>query len=169
MVSGYVLILAVLLLGGGIATLGDRIGMRVGKARLSLFKLRPRQTATLVSIVTGSVISASTLGILFAISSQLRTGLFELGKIQDDLASAQRQLTQALRDQDQAKADSLSAGQERQRALARLAEVNQSLRAAVDQRQQIQQQLAQTRQQLSTVSQQAQSLRQATQVLRTER
>jgi uncharacterized protein (DUF3084 family) len=169
MVSGYVLILAVLLLGGGIATLGDRIGMRVGKARLSLFKLRPRQTATLVSIVTGSVISASTLGILFAISSQLRTGLFELGKIQDDLASAQRQLTQALRDQDQAKADSLSASQERQRALARLAEVNQSLRAAVDQRNQIQEQLAQTRQQLSTVSQQAQSLRQATQVLRTER
>lgn len=169
MVSGYVLILAVLLLGGGIATLGDRIGMRVGKARLSLFKLRPRQTATLVSIVTGSVISASTLGILFAISSQLRTGLFELGKIQDDLASAQRQLTQALRDQGQAKADSLSASQERQRALARLAEVNQSLQAAVDQRNQIQEQLAQTRQQLSTVSQQAQSLRQATQVLRTER
>jgi uncharacterized protein (DUF3084 family) len=169
MVSGYVLILAVLLLGGGIATLGDRIGMRVGKARLSLFKLRPRQTATLVSIVTGSVISASTLGILFAISSQLRTGLFELGNIQADLASAQERLAQSLRDQDQAQADSLSATQERQRALARLAEVNQSLRAAVDQRNQIQEQLAQTRQQLSTVSQQAESLRQATQVLRTER
>jgi uncharacterized protein (DUF3084 family) len=60
--SGYILVLAVLLLGGVIATLGDRIGMKVGKARLSLFNLRPRQTATLVSIATGSVISASTPG-----------------------------------------------------------------------------------------------------------
>ena len=47
--DGLVLIATVLVLGGLIATLGDRIGMRVGNARLSLFNLRPRQTATVVS------------------------------------------------------------------------------------------------------------------------
>jgi len=73
MISGYVLIAAVLLLSGVIATVGDRIGMRIGKARLSLFNLRPRQTATLVSILTGGVISASTLALLFGVSSQLRS------------------------------------------------------------------------------------------------
>ena len=41
MTTGYILILATLLLGGVIATVGDRLGTKVGKARLSLFNLRP--------------------------------------------------------------------------------------------------------------------------------
>ncbi|MFN7629778.1 MAG: DUF3084 domain-containing protein, partial [Cyanobacteriota bacterium] len=40
--SGWLLILALLLLGGVLSTLGDRLGTKVGKARLSLFNLRPR-------------------------------------------------------------------------------------------------------------------------------
>lgn len=81
MTSAYILIVAILVLGGVIATLGDRIGTRVGKARLSLFNLRPRKTATLVTIITGGLISASTLGILFATSKSLRDGVFELDNI----------------------------------------------------------------------------------------
>ncbi|XGB38754.1 MAG: DUF3084 domain-containing protein [Cyanobacteria bacterium LVE1205-1] len=41
MSTGYVLVFAILVLGGVIATVGDRLGTRVGKARLSLFNLRP--------------------------------------------------------------------------------------------------------------------------------
>jgi uncharacterized protein (DUF3084 family) len=88
MTSGYILIVAVLVLGGLLATLGDRIGTRVGKARLSLFNLRPRNTATVVTIITGSLISASTLGILFASSASLRKGVFELDSIQKRLRIA---------------------------------------------------------------------------------
>ncbi|NEQ25285.1 MAG: DUF3084 domain-containing protein, partial [Microcoleus sp. SIO2G3] len=88
MTSGYILIVAILVLGGVIATLGDRIGTRVGKARLSLFNLRPRKTATVVTIITGSLISASTLGILFATSDSLRKGIFELDNIQKRLRIA---------------------------------------------------------------------------------
>ena len=80
--SGYILILAVLILGGVIATVGDRIGTRVGKARLSLFNLRPRRTAVLVTILTGTLISATTLGILLATSEQLRIGILQLGQLQ---------------------------------------------------------------------------------------
>ncbi|NJL46721.1 MAG: DUF3084 domain-containing protein [Leptolyngbyaceae cyanobacterium SM2_5_2] len=161
--------MAVLILGGVIATLGDRIGMRVGKARLSLFNLRPRQTATLVSIATGSVISASTLAILFGVSSQLRTGVFELGRIQDDLANAEAQLADALAEQEDVKADLDATASERQRALTRLQEINQSLDRAVDQQEKTQAQLQRTRDQLATVSEQAQSLRQSTDSLRAER
>src|SRR5919199_1862481 len=85
MTSGYILIVAMLVLGGVIATLGDRIGTKVGKARLSLFKLRPRNTATVVTIITGSLISATTLGILFATSGSLRQGIFELDSIKKKL------------------------------------------------------------------------------------
>src|SRR5919202_1339658 len=85
MTSGYILIVAMLVLGGVLATLGDRIGTKVGKARLSLFKLRPRNTATVVTIITGSLISATTLGILFATSGLLRQGIFELDSIKKKL------------------------------------------------------------------------------------
>jgi uncharacterized protein (DUF3084 family) len=87
--AGYTLVLAILILGGIIATLGDRIGTKVGKARLSIFNLRPRRTATLVTILTGGLISASTLGILLASSEQLRLGLFELERIRAELVKAQ--------------------------------------------------------------------------------
>ncbi|OLP17567.1 hypothetical protein BST81_14660 [Leptolyngbya sp. 'hensonii'] len=94
MTSGLILILAVLVLGGVIATVGDRLGMRVGRARLSLFNLRPRQTAVFITIITGSVIAASTLGILFAVDARLRTGVFQLGKILNDLNKARQDLEQ---------------------------------------------------------------------------
>ncbi|PSN13975.1 DUF3084 domain-containing protein [filamentous cyanobacterium CCT1] len=169
MVSGYVLILAVLMLGGVIATLGDRIGMRVGKARLSLFNMRPRQTATVVSIATGSIISASTLALLFGVSSQLRTGVFELGRIQNDLASAEANLAKAQATQEDVEADLEAASVERQRALGRLQEVNESLNRAVEQQEATEDELRQTLGQLDTVSQQAETLRQSTSRLRVER
>ncbi len=86
--------MAILLLGGAIATVGDRLGTKVGKARLRLYGLRPKQTATVITIITGSVISASTLGILLASDRQLRTGIFKLEEIQEDLEDAKNDLTQ---------------------------------------------------------------------------
>ena len=169
MVSGYVLILAVLMLGGVIATLGDRIGMRVGKARLSLFNLRPRQTATVVSIATGSVISASTLAILFGVSSQLRTGVFELGRIQADQATSEADLAQAQATQAEVEVDLEAATAERQRALSRLQDINQTLDRAVAQQKATEGKLRQTVAQLKTVSQQAAGLRESTNALRDQR
>lgn len=88
MTSTYILIVAMIVLGGVLATLGDRIGTKVGKARLSLFNLRPRNTATVVTIITGSLISTMTLGILLATSGTLRQGLLELENIKARLRTA---------------------------------------------------------------------------------
>ena len=90
--TGWLLILAVLLLGGVLATIGDRLGSRIGKARLSLFRLRPRSTAVLITVLTGSLISALTLGLMLAISEQLRIGLFQLDKIESKLSNARKNL-----------------------------------------------------------------------------
>lgn len=89
MTSAYILIIAILLLGGLIAALGDRIGTKVGKARLRLFKLRPKQTAILITIGTGTLISASTLIILFSLSESLRQGVFQL----DEILRKRREIT----------------------------------------------------------------------------
>lgn len=132
MTTGFVLVFAILLVGGVIATLGDRIGMRVGKARLSLFNLRPRQTATLISILTGGVISTTTLAILFLIDDQLRTGVFELEEIQDDLATARQDLQATQSEKDAIEADLEQAITQQNTAQRRLREINQSLEAAIE-------------------------------------
>jgi uncharacterized protein (DUF3084 family) len=139
MSTGYILILAVLVLGGVIATIGDRIGTRVGKARLSLFNLRPRKTATLVTILTGTVVAASTLGILFAASEYLRTGVFELDNIQKQLRRSRTQLQQTTDQKKQVENELTKAQSDRksvQRQLSRtkrqLTETDRSLRSAIE-------------------------------------
>jgi uncharacterized protein (DUF3084 family) len=91
-VSGWLLILALLVLGGLLSTLGDRLGTMVGKARLSLFRLRPRNTAVVITALTGSLISAMSLGLLLLVSERLRVGLFQLDQIQARLRESRSAL-----------------------------------------------------------------------------
>ncbi|MDJ0704798.1 MAG: DUF3084 domain-containing protein [Leptolyngbyaceae cyanobacterium MO_188.B28] len=167
--QGYILILAVLVLGGVIATVGDRIGMRVGKARLTLFNLRPRQTATVVSIMTGGVISASTLALMIGVSDQLQTGLFELESIQEDLENARFALAQTQQEVTEIESALQSATQEQTKAEERLSQINQSLQQAVERQESTEAQLRRTQNQLGAVSQQAQKLRSEIQRLQSER
>ena len=116
--TGWLLLLTLLILGGVLSTLGDRLGSRVGKARLSLFGLRPRQTAVLITVLTGSLISVLSLGLMLLVSRQLRVGLFELNELQARLRSsraalkASRKAQQESRDQfQQARRDEIEARQ----------------------------------------------------------
>nr|WP_290221659.1 DUF3084 domain-containing protein [Trichocoleus desertorum] len=151
MTSGYILIVAILVLGGVIATVGDRIGTRVGKARLSLFNLRPRKTAVLVTIATGGIISASTLAILFTVSEQLRTGVFELGKIQTSLSEARGDLEQARNQKKQVEQELTKARAEQVSAQQRLDRINLFLKAAIAKQATTEAQLNRTQTQLSRV------------------
>ena len=90
--TGWLLILSLLILGGILSTLGDRLGTRVGKARLSIFKLRPKSTAVLITVFTGSIISAISFGFMLIFNSQLRVGLFELEDIQAKITEKEKEL-----------------------------------------------------------------------------
>ena len=90
--TGWLLILSLLLLGGILSTLGERLGTRVGKARLSIFNLRPKSTAVLITVFTGSIISAISFAIMVAFNSQLRVGLFELESIQEKIKNSEKEL-----------------------------------------------------------------------------
>ena len=90
--TGWLLIFSLLVLGGILATLGDRLGTRVGKARLSIFRLRPKSTAVLITVFTGSIISAISFAIMVAFNSQLRVGLFELEGIQAKIKDSEKEL-----------------------------------------------------------------------------
>lgn len=166
-----VLILAVLLLGGVIATVGDRLGTRIGKARISLFKLRPRKTATLVTILTGTLISASTFGILFALSEELRKGVFEFENNQRRLRRTRGELEEAVQQKRgieeelvKARSDQKSIQEQLSQAKDRLTDANRSLASANTEREsalaeaaRIQNELSRTRSQLGETNQSLQS------------
>ena len=90
--SGWLLIIFLLLLGGLISTLGDLLGSKIGKARFSILKLRPKKTAVLITILTGSLISASSLSLMILVNRQLRVGLFRLGDLQKKLQESRKLL-----------------------------------------------------------------------------
>ncbi len=90
--SGWLLITFLLILGGVLSTLGDFLGTKIGKARLSIFKLRPRRTAVLITILTGSFISSISLVLMILVDRQLRDGLFRLNDIQAELKESRMAL-----------------------------------------------------------------------------
>ena len=86
---GFTLILTLVIVGGVIAYIGDRLGMHVGRKKLTLFGLRPKHTSILVTIITGILISAASIGVLSMASSDVRTALFNMKAIQDELQGVQ--------------------------------------------------------------------------------
>ena len=61
--------------GGLIAYLGDRWGYAWGKKRLSLFGMRPKKTASFLTVITGVAIALLTLAVLLIINAGFRTAL----------------------------------------------------------------------------------------------
>ena len=171
--SGWLLILALLVLGGVLSTLGDRLGSKVGKARLSLFNLRPRKTAVVITALTGALISAVSLGLMLRVSERLRVGLFELdqlqarlvnsrsalersraelGSLRGELESSRAEVTRAERGRSQAQRGRQQAETARGRAAAqlrsaegRLGELRRSLQPLQEQRARLEQQQARLR------------------------
>ncbi len=151
MTAGYILVFVILVLGGVIATVSDRLGTKVGKARLSLFKLRPRDTAVVVTVMAGSILSAITLGILFATSKPLRTGVFRIDEIQKRLNNARREINQATQEKNRVETELGQARAAQAQARANLEQINQSLQAANAEQARTQTKLNSLRSQLNSV------------------
>ena len=138
--TGWLLLLSLLILGGVLSTLGDRLGSRVGKARLSLFGLRPRQTAVVITVLTGSLISALSLGLMLLVSRQLRVGLFELNDLEarlrssrSDLKGSRKAQRKARQQLEEARADEIKARKILADAQARARELRSTLQPLQEQ------------------------------------
>ncbi|MCT0224551.1 DUF3084 domain-containing protein [Synechococcus sp. CS-1328] len=152
--TGWLLILVLLVLGGVLATLGDRLGSRVGKARLSLFNLRPRRTAVLITVLTGSLISAMSLGLMLLVSQRLRVGLFELDQLEQRLQQSRDDLARSRRDLVGAQTASATAQQASRSAQAATKRVEGERKRAQAQRDEAEKRLQQLRRELLPLQQQ---------------
>jgi uncharacterized protein (DUF3084 family) len=92
-----ILLIGAWILGSGIvAYVCDNLGRKLGKRRLSLWGLRPRHTAMVVTVLTGISIAAVTVGFVALVSADARQALFEvisLSQQADSLKETQRNLT----------------------------------------------------------------------------
>jgi len=135
-VYGITLIFVLAVVGGVIALIGDRLGTRIGKKKLSIFGLRPRHTAVLVTVVTGICITTVTFGIMAAVSENVRTALFGMDRLNAMIADTRAaldftsgELERAKNEQEQASGELAKSEAE----IARLEGEQSELRTASDQ------------------------------------
>jgi uncharacterized protein (DUF3084 family) len=107
---------ALVLVSGLIAYVGDIVGRRLGRKRLSLFGLRPRHTAIAVSVVAGMVITIMTLLAAMAVSRDVKDGFLKV----DEMRRRQAELAKRVEELDRVRAKTqrqLDTGQQELRAL----------------------------------------------------
>lgn len=135
--SAAVLIAAMLLLGGLLAVLGDRLGTKVGRARMRLLGLRPRQTATAIALLTGVAIAASTLALLFAFSKPLRLGVFAIDELLKDTRIAQGELSEIKTEKSKVERDLLQSQQQLEQTAQQLEALQGELQTLREEREKL--------------------------------
>ena len=93
--EGIYLIAVMIVTGGAIAFIGDKLGTKVGKKRLSIFGLRPRHTSMVVTVVTGGLITALSIGFMALISQNVRTALFGMDELRQTMDATLAELDEA--------------------------------------------------------------------------
>ncbi|MGM0446374.1 MAG: DUF3084 domain-containing protein [Bacillota bacterium] len=92
--SGINIMILVLIFSGVIAYIGDRIGMKAGKKRVSLFGLRPRYSSMIITVMTGILIALLTISILLFVYTNLRQALFNINDVLNRLQNLNEQLAE---------------------------------------------------------------------------
>ena len=93
--EGIYLILVMIVTGGAIAFIGDKLGTKIGKKRLSIFGLRPRHTSMVVTVVTGCLITGLSIGFMALISQNVRTALFGMDELRQTMDATLAELDEA--------------------------------------------------------------------------
>lgn len=98
MTGRTILILAIFVgMCGFIAYFGDLLGRRMGKRRLTLFGLRPRYSAIVITSITGMLIAAFTIGVMALTSQNVRLLMLKGDNIISRMNSLTRRYDDAAR------------------------------------------------------------------------
>jgi len=91
----WMLILSLVGASAIVAYVGDVVGMRIGKRRISLFGLRPRYTSSFITVLTGILITIVTLWLVSMTSENVRTALFSMKYVQRQITQLTSQLQES--------------------------------------------------------------------------
>ena len=88
----FILVFTLILISGLIAFVGDWIGLKIGKKRVTIFGLRPHYTAIVITIISGMLIVIITVSILAISSNDVRTALFGMEQLKEKLSNLSREV-----------------------------------------------------------------------------
>ena len=87
-----ILVFTLIFISGLIAFVGDWIGLKIGKKRVTIFGLRPHYTAIFITIISGMLIAIITVSILAISSNDVRTALFGMEELKEKLSNLSREV-----------------------------------------------------------------------------
>ena len=93
--TNWLLIFSLIFGSAALAVLGDSVGSKYGKKRISLFGMRPKHTSRLITAFTGALIAVGILGVMSIFSQDVRTALFGMKLLRQQMYTLQFQLTQS--------------------------------------------------------------------------
>jgi uncharacterized protein (DUF3084 family) len=187
---GVLLIAALILVSGVIAYVGDFIGRRMGRRRLTLFGLRPRHSAIVVSVAAGMIIAAWTLGASMALSRDVRDAFTRVdalraqtskllrsnrrlelvrSKLENEVEQSRQDVRKALSARKRAQEQLRSSLEELASEKVLLARQHRELHGLQTQLRQSAQQLSERKREVAELSSQARALRQEVRELEQER
>lgn len=146
-------VVLMMLFGGALAYGSDWLGRKLGKQRLTLFGVRPRHTATLLTTLTGVLTVALTIAILTALNESFRVWITRGDRILYELRENEARL-QSLRERtEQLISERKRLEEERAKAEAELLQVKAQYEQQLQKAQQLEQELNATRARLSASQQ----------------
>ena len=87
-----ILVSTVIIISGLIAFVGDWVGLKIGKKRVTIFGLRPHSTAIFITIISGILIAIITVTILAISSNDVKTALFGMEELKEQLSYLSREV-----------------------------------------------------------------------------
>ena len=146
---GIFLITTLILVSGFIAYVGDIVGRRMGRKRLSLFGMRPRHTAIAISVISGMLITVLTLTVAALVSKDVKDGLFRVVEMRLAQAKLAREIENLTARADAVDRQRKAAEQQVSESRAELKRTEEVLQQMRDELRQQQQKLESTRTQLA--------------------
>lgn len=93
--TNWLLILSLIFGSAALSVLGDSLGSKYGKQRISLFGLRPKRTSQLITAFTGASIAVGILVVMSVFSQDVRTALFGMKMLRQQMYDLQFQLNRS--------------------------------------------------------------------------
>lgn len=96
--GAFAILFLMVIVAGGIAFIGDRVGHQVGRRRMTLFGLRPKYTSTIFAVGFGMLIALLVIVVSLVASYDARQAVFSLNKLNEQIATLTRERDRELQD-----------------------------------------------------------------------
>ena len=151
---GIRLMLIMAVVGGIIAYIADKLGTQIGKKKMTIFGLRPKHTAILLTVISGMLISLVSIAVVTVSSESARTALFGMEKIQKELKALNAEKEQA------SMALTVARGNVAEKN-AKIAALDQQIKASIEAKERMENELAGVNEKYNAAQAEVESLSQA--------